>query len=431
MSTSASTSPVAVLALVLGAAAAPGAAQDPPPLPFLDLSVQDAAARAEREQRLVVLYFHKPVEASCRRMLSQTWPDEHVRKWVEENAVAVRIGDDDLRAIGRFNVGNWPMTLFCQSDLKVIHRMGGFLEPADFLVEANTAILGTGQVEKPEGEAAQNPMAWLAWGNWLFANAPDRTADILEAYLWCLDEGEEHQPGFRERHFEFLCERIAFLKAHTSQAVDALTSRRNAKRSELLAGVGGPRDALELVRFNFWLRDELDNLAVFDDLAAHEGEQHRALSAEILRLDLQRIVAWRRYDEVLRLVPDPLTVVASRFRELEEHSEGTLPVQERARVVDDAVDYYETLLAKGRGADARKMLELVAGKVPTGRVYCSFMERSSRLELYELSVKTAEMGLAAVSGKGRGLIESQLLRVPDEFKTAMESGGDDGGDGDR
>ena len=400
-------------------AAVPATAQGDP---FVELSIPDALARAEREQKLAFLYFHN-TEAESRRMLSLTFGDDRLRSWLEEHVVAIKVPHTQIGALAHYSVSKFPASMLLRPDRATLYRVQGMTDATTLLMGLSTAILGSAKAERPDGANAVNPMAWLAWANWLFANAPDRPEEVLAAYVWCLDRGETYIPGFREAQFDFLCERIARLKAHTPDAVHALWDRRNRVRGLLTGGIGTDRDAWELVRFNFWVRDELNTLEVFDGLEGRGEAQERAMRV-LLELDLQRFVAWERYEQVLTLVPDPYTLIDGRLSAYQASLDPDAPAasEPRSAIVDDGIDYFEALLATGLGADAMKLFDRVTAVVPTGRAFHAFMERTNRLKLYPLTHRIAEKGLPLVNDKGKHKINVQLSLIPSQDEQAADDG---------
>ena len=82
----------------------------------------------------------------------------------------------------------------------------------------------------------------------------------------------------------------------------------------------------------------------------------------------------------------------------------------------------------------------VTSAFPTGRVYRSFIERTTRLDLFNLAERLGKEGLEKVKGKGRRLIELELQRAAEKAKGKKrfndffeneEEAGEDDGDGER
>ena len=440
---------LALPALAAPAVGARGPLSSPVALeePFTGLPVEDARAKAKDEKRVLVLFFHNPESPESRRLVSSTFADPGVRTWLRDHALAALVLPEDAETGRRYSVASYPTMLFLNvggEDAKLLHMFEGFRDATEFLVAANSAVLSMGKIEHPDGETSVNPMAWLAWGNWLFTNDPKRADETLDAYLWCLDNGEEHLHGFRALHLEFLLERIAYLKPHTSRAVQSLWDRRGALRNEILAGEASDRELEEYLRFNYWLRDEIDALQLFDELAGLEGGRRQELRVMVMRKELALLTAWRRYEPILAIEPRPLEHIEARLKGIEAAeaeaaeaaAEGKVDSEARNALVDDAASYFEALLAVGKGADAMELMERAVGAVCTGRSYRAFIERTNRLGLFSLTKKIGDMGLEKVEGKSRRLIEIELRRAEDmqreksgisPFPGSDQKGGDAGG----
>lgn len=409
---------------------------------FSDLTVEDALARAEKEDRLVLLFFDNPGSPEARRMLTGTFTDANVIAWIRDHAIAVKIASDDLRNHAKYSVSRFPTTLLLDAQRKLLLQLQDHRDATQLLVAVNSVMLGLRDVARPDGDQAENPMAWMAWGNHLFNNDPGRADEALEAYLWALDRGDEFLPGFRDMHLEFLLERIAYLKPHTPDAVQALWDRRAALRAKILGADAEPHDLDEYLRFSYWLRDEDDSLTLFEELAELDTERGAQMYDLIVRSELKRIVAWRHYEAVLEVEPDPKGHLEARVAAYEKAAEesGTPDAEDRKAIVDDAADYFECLLGTGKGADAMELATVIAEKFTSGRTYRAFIERTNRLEFFKLSERLGEAGLANVEGKGRRLIELELHRakrmqedrsLPNAFDqaTGKDDDGHEHGDG--
>ena len=385
--------------------------------PFVELSLADASARAEKAGKLILLYFHNDDESACKRMVNTTWADEHVLRWLEDNAIAVRVPPSEGRTYNRFGVTVSPHILFLEGDSqKVLHMMKGFQSAIDFMIGSSAATATGSDGTAPEGEALENPMAWLAWGNWLFTNAPGRHSECLDAYLWCLDNGEEYLHGFRERHFEFLCQRIAWLRNLNQAAADALYLRRERTKSAILAAVATPSEINDYIRYSFWLRDEFHVLETVEEMR-DLGEKHDPIARVLIRAELNRAVARELYADILPLDPAPLEMTKARLIALyestpeDDRTKGSPFMIERGDIVFSASCYFEALLGTDRAGDAMELMEYVTDQVSTGRAFFTFMERTNRLRAFELTHRIAERGMKMVSAKGQKPIQTELKKI--------------------
>jgi hypothetical protein len=428
---------LATLALL----ASPALASD---APFTDISLQDAAARAQNENRLLVLFFDSESSADARSMLERSWTDPAVGKWLTDNALAIRVPASDTRMKNRYGVNVYPMTFLLDPDgMRILHKIEGHATGTELVIGLSASLLGGSQTTRPDGENATNPVAWMAWGNHLFTNDPGRSMECLDAYLWCLDRGEEHIAGFRAYYLEFLLQRLAYLRSYTSKSTEALLIRRDRWRAAIIAGIATDEEIHEYVRFCFWLRDEvnaLDAVVEMRDL----GEAQQKASRRLLRTELNRAVGRKMYADILRLDPDPLKLIDGRLTALhtapaDQRTKVSGFFDERQAIILDASCYFEALLASARAGDAFQLVDRVLKDAPTGLTVRAFMERTNRMRVYSLTERLAKQGLELVGERGKKHIQSQLNMIPalkaqDERKAreqeeqrARDETGDDGG----
>ena len=410
--------------------------------PFVEMEIPAAFAQAEEDGKVVVLFFHEAAERSSVRMLTQTFGNEDVRKWLATNAVSLLIPPSNGKALTRFQVNTFPYTVILDGSGKVLHRIDGDVDAPDFLLDSQTALLALGGSVKPSGANEDSAIAWLAYANYLFANEPAKADECSRTYFFCLDKGEGLMAGFRERYFEFILERLSYLKQRSEAGLEGLFSRRQDLRGRISAGTASEREAYEYVRYNYWLRDQHLTVELFQELGQFDTPGHDACRRVLLFQELRRMVDNRLYEDVLTMIPMPQEHISGRFAEYNKQLEtGQFDIQVRAKIIDDAVSLYECLLDTGKGKDAWDLLNLTATEVPTGRTYFSFMERAERLGQLALAHEIVDKGIETVK-KEKGILMltrakakiGKTSELPDdpfgEFHKKRAGGGEgDGGDG--
>lgn len=437
MTASKSVSPSLLLRLViLLAAMSPNLAAAPQGA-FLDISVPDAFVRAETQGKIVCLYFHNPDEPESRRMLRTTFQDKAVIDWLKENTIAVRVDSTvDKATVSRFGIGRFPVTQLRAADKHLLEIMEFFHTPEALLAAAKATLAGRKITSLPLGKDAEDPYAWLAWGNYLFSNVGD-PADMIHAYWWCLINAEQYSPGFRARYFEFIIKRLAYTKRLSQLGLTRLFSERNRLSGLLFGGAATDQAAYELVRLNFWLRKEDDTRRVFLDLAKSKTLDP-SITRALMYHQLAGLVANKHYKELMGHLGDPLNIVERRHERMQQARERAKKAgvavdlgyvvtglkESRAQWVEDSANFYEILIHEGLGKDAKDVVDLVLKEVPTGRAYAIFMSKAIRLGLNDIAEDLADRGLKVVKGNGAKKIRTALMRM-NKVEPPPEGGEDD------
>lgn len=399
-------------------AALPLSAAQAPESPFLDLTAADAFVRAAEEDKPVLIWFYDLELPECRRM-QQIFREPELAAWLKKHTVAIqRKPAEEQKLVSRLAAQVAPSTVLLTPGQGLVERVEGGMDARTFLLTFELALIGMGAPALPEGDAAEDPYAWLGYANHLFStgNEPE---ECLAAYLWVLDNADQHIPGLRERILEFLLKRIAYMKVSSDNAAPRLIARRDNLLAKVAAGTATPRDIHELVRFNFWLRAEHDTQETFALLDSTDPVQ-RGMQEQLLLQDLEWIVAYRHYATVHELVPEPLAFLKARLEALKAYeADPGLPVprvahgydESRNMLVRDAALHYEVLLAVGLGRQAAELAEFVLDQVPTGRAYTLFMSKANRLQVWSISRALGERGLEVLGPKGQKMVRTSLMRI--------------------
>lgn len=404
--------------------------------PFLPLKSQDAFARAEKEGLPVLIWFSDPETPECIRM-ARIFNDEGLTSWIKKNTICIQVHPtEEPKLASHYGAQAPPTTVLVQSSRQLIERLDGVVTADKFLSTFELAITGLRTAVLPEGELAKDPYAWLAWGNHLFTLGSN-PEECLNAYTWVLDHAEKTHPGLRARTLEFLLKRIAYLKLGTDLATPRLIQRRADIQRLIVNGKATEQNIYELIRFNFWLRQEKSTTDFFAQLS-NEDEVQRGIREILILHDLEQIIAWRNYSSVRELVPDPKKTIIQRFEAItasQEDPSKPAPLlayglrDSRSRIVSDAALHYEALLFSGLGKQAGDLKDMVLSQVSTGRAYVIFMAKSNRLKLYSISKITGDAGMEVLGPKGQKMVGTALVRAENKAKAdakAAEPTGEDG-----
>lgn len=382
---------------------------------FLDISIDAAMAKAKESDKLLLLAWMKTWEPESKKLDQFTWADPAVRVWVREHTVPVQIdGEADLALPAKFRITSYPTTLIMRNDGVEAARLIGYLDPQEFVLEAEVAMagrVGATLTEAPDGELANDPMSWIAFANTISGDK-SRATEVVEAYLWALDNGEEHQPGFRAAYLEFLLKRIAAYKHKTLLAKRALVERRDAITEAMLSGAASAVQAREIGRFNYWLRQEDQGISLFRQLKS-AGDARKEIRAAFFEEVLPTLAAYKLYDAILEEGAD----VQARLRQQAEEylllaSSPTANIskvhEQRTKFVSDCADFYEALLATGHGEDAEAVKEILIETVPTGRSFAQLMQKAGRLEQFKLVQALGEEAMERLPEGRTRLVETAL-----------------------
>lgn len=106
---------------------------------FSGLTLDDAKAKAQAENKLVMIDFYADWCGPCKALDSTTWPDPKVVDWLKQNAIAIKLNVDEHRPIAqKFNVRAIPLIVILDGSGKELAR-DNINSPADFMALAAKA----------------------------------------------------------------------------------------------------------------------------------------------------------------------------------------------------------------------------------------------------------------------------------------------------
>jgi hypothetical protein len=399
------------------------------PVPFAE-----AVERAARDGRMLVLLWTSAETGGSERLERALALDAPFCAWAETHALLV--GLDQARSFAEAsaaNVTRYPcVDLYDPARKTIVERVGEPRNGAVLRASFTGHRVGGAAPPKPTGEAAREVDAWLGFAN-LARLTRETAVEAAHAYGLLLRQGEELQPGFRARHFEFLCRRLAELKPLSRDAWMLLDAERAYLEQELLAGLGTPRNAHELARVDWWLRQGARTRATYHALGAG-GDAVRALQRPLLRHVLYDLARWQEFGPLLAGLAgeSPVAYLTGRLRQVAADeaalAEG-LPLPDdhddtRAALTEDASWLYEALLAAGRGAEARAVEDFVAEHLATGQAFGLLVQRTVRRGMFAVGRRVAARGFELVEDPvERRAIEGALAQLEAAERAASGAGG--------
>ncbi len=95
-----------------------------------------ALKEAKEAKKPLVLEFYMEGCSHCARLHRETHSDQTVAKTLNTKFIPVRLeGRQHMDIVKKFNVTGAPTTIILSPDGQELHRMAGFLSPAEYLKE--------------------------------------------------------------------------------------------------------------------------------------------------------------------------------------------------------------------------------------------------------------------------------------------------------
>lgn len=420
-----------------------------PPLRMDALSFADARSRAERLGKMMVIFWSRENDPKTKTLKNAVLDDAEVRRWIQEHAVAAVV-DVDVHELdaqrNRIGVLQTPcIDIFSLTRGGRIDRLVYGSDALDFLA----GVLGQTDgvvVTRPEGEFANEPFRWLAWGNECYRREDEASgAEAVWAYEWCLNTADAIRPSFRARYFEFLVRRVIQCKVRTTEAIPTLEAELERLAKLLLAGKATRRDAYECSRLIVWLDISTRGRTLMAELA-EMGDERRQERLWLLGVTAPKLGEHREYGPILATVKDDSrSIFLARAEQLrraaeaaakmpgESSDEGAekapeIPkeiarfIQEpldysvpdtRAELLEDAAWVFEALIHDGQVDSARALqLDLAALFPKAPRAYALFMERAMRLGRYDVAAEIGDAGVATLDARGAKRVQRLLASFP-------------------
>ncbi|MCP5023275.1 MAG: hypothetical protein GY930_16085 [bacterium] len=409
---------------------------------FKSMTPEEAFVEAAKRNKISILVFVRPGQSASDQMIEGSLKNETLLTWLKDNSIAVKqvFGEND-EWIKRKGIRSFPAISVRTANRRILDVIHGYKTAEELLVLFDTCIRTARTNSRPEGEAAEDPYSWLAYGSYLFGSAGDPD-EIGSALLWCLDHAHDKDPAFLERHLDFLLRKLAQVAKISPNVEQGLHQRRDALHNKVVSGDASNLEAYALSRFGLFLRDMDDAIRAFNQITP-DTKHKQTLKSVLMWSNLERMVAYRRYPDLLEHLPDPLPVFKSRLaaivaiekgdaveqksdlprppgagdqdsktKEAKVKPEVPLPgiAQTRNAMVQDAAFFYECLAATGRLKDAEALMILVTDFECSGRCYARFIERANRLKTMELANAIAQRGKERVPEDQIWRIDNMVIR---------------------
>ncbi|MDP3070654.1 MAG: thioredoxin family protein [Opitutaceae bacterium] len=377
---------VGLFAVFSGLALPPAVAQETKSaVAFRPLSLEGAFAAAQAERKLVFIDFFTTWCAPCKLLDQQTWTDPKVGELVNAKAVALKLdAEKEGRAAAKhYAIAAYPTLLVLKPDGTEVDRIVGFRDPARFIADFAAGVAGrptlvrahdavtSASADSREAVRARYDLAKT------LARA-GQSAEALEHYLWCFDEGMIKVSSFTGVRTSFLTGDLGRLAANYPPARAALVTRRDDAKTRLLGG--DARAASDFAALNEALGDRAANLAMFDQLPAGDPRR-RGFGTRVQ----PQLIAARRYAEALEAMP-PASILRVADSTLSRLQSGGADLTAKRSSIRLQLPHVEMLAGAGELAAARELIGQILAVEPSAETRALLrraIERAERPELLD------------------------------------------------
>jgi thioredoxin-related protein len=385
---------------------------------FTNLTFDKALALAGKNKKIVIIDFYTTWCMPCKEMDNITWKAAEVQGWLRQNTVALKIDAEKQVALAkRYKINAYPTILFLKPSGEEIDRIIGFRQPKRFLVIAKDYLAGKDSLAQAKEQVATkktDPSARMEYAQTLAQKGLYKEA--LDEYLWCYDHGLEHEPAFAGVRLSFLLSDISRLGKNYQPAIEALKQRRDNAAKQILEGSAEFSHILDLTGLNRSLKEEGQNLAVFDKLKA-KGKEAEALRPMMANLISDQLLAERRYADIVEGIA-PLSKINMEIKTYEKQQEriskeqSTVPEAQqqflnylKVQTSKNGAKQYEALLGLKRKEEAAKVAERLIEFDASGATFVTLIKCAARVQDEEAIRILTEQGLKTVKEEERLLIQ--------------------------
>lgn len=369
---------------------------------------EDAKAKAELQNRLILLVFLGERCPRCPALEQAVLTDPRVADWMERHVIALRLFDDaEMSAL--YGVERVPAVLLLDRGLKEVDRVTEHLEPPAMVTALIDVYEGRGGVARAQREVDEHPDDPDA--HLLLARAlknRGRTAASLEHFLWVFDHLRGDPAREAERMGPVLGE-LKVLQRGLTQASRALQERRDAAASTLIDAYDPETPLPELLlcaRELEQLNTAVSNVAhteyAWEVLRKREGFPQQVVDALFVSTVQSKLIQDERFQDYLDAIGDPLVRLDQELAALQAERVALVEARRPEAEIQNAGNgisyratwYYQALYGVGRKAEADAVIEMLLALEPSAQAYVLMVGVLHRTERVEEAAALREQGLA-------------------------------------
>lgn len=393
-----------------------------PEAPFHDVDFDTALARANAEDKVVMIDFFTTWCGPCKKLDATTWTDAKVVEWLGENTIALKLDAEvETELAQRFEVTAYPTMVFVGADGDAVARMVGYVDAAGFLELAPRRLAGVTKLDEVRAQLEKTPddaMVRMNLGRELAAAGEH--AQALREFLVCFDTGRE-SVGYGGVRLSYLLADIARLGEVHPPALEALRARADAAERALLEGEGGLEEAMDLAALNERLGRSEATLALWDELRSREeaGDEPRAPQTlkALYRQIVDLLMKEERYADVIAGAGDVMQVIEGRIRMYEdtrirfEGSEHSPADYMRDLAVSDATTYFQAYLGAGDPEGATRVADRVLEFDARADTFLGLARAARRMEAVDVAREILRRGFESLPEEEHDSLRREERRV--------------------
>ncbi len=284
--------------------------------PFSVSSLKSAQVLALKTGRVILIDFYTTWCGPCKKLDQITWQNPQVRRWLTRNTISLKMDAEKQTALAkRYKINAYPTLLLLKPNGTEIDRLIGFQEPAEFLMEAKQALAGQDSVARAKAKLTptgkNDPMQRMQYARALAEKG--QTAEALQEFLWCLDEGGKRDSAFSGVRLSFLLGDIVQLGRSYSPALTALKNRRDQAAAELEGKTANYQSVMDFAAYNDTLKETEKTLAAYRQMKTHQSPFTSFLFRHVYNLLLEQ----QLYADLVEGAGKPKEYVLSQTKEYE------------------------------------------------------------------------------------------------------------------
>jgi thiol-disulfide isomerase/thioredoxin len=125
---------------------------------FEDISLKDALVKAKDQNKVVFVDFYTTWCGPCKMLDKNTFPDANVKQWLTDNTIPLKIdAEEQVELAKQYKVSGYPYLAFINADGELRSSSLGYLNPEQFIKEANRALSGKSPLQIAREALAKDP----------------------------------------------------------------------------------------------------------------------------------------------------------------------------------------------------------------------------------------------------------------------------------